>query len=355
MEKKLGLPLLLLIVLLLPSCAPLDWLKKKFTGGDTKDFVSVTENSVSLEKDGALKGEILVTMSGKPIITVESLEDDFNRIMKENPQVAAMAQLIPDIKLNFLRGLVSQAVVDEWVKEHKIAESDEYRNDLQQMDEQVRRMLNTKYFSLRHPVEISDAELKGFYEKNKDLIPDILVSHGGVETIGIAFDNEAAAQSFLDKVKVKVNDFVAFAEKEGLKDKVQEFKLVHAQSVGVPRQIKDVVVTVKKFPTVELVKVDNKTFWVVNAKSKEASKYRPYDEVKTALRPYVEKEKRMEVFDREIEKLKTRYNVVINEDYFKTKSGDEVEVEQETLEKVTPSEDRTAQTDTEALPKAKVA
>jgi phosphorylcholine metabolism protein LicD len=348
MEKKLRLSLLLVIVLVLPSCAPLDWLKKKFTGGDTRDFVSV-------EKGGTLKGETLVTMSGKTIITVESLEDDFNRIMKENPQVAAMAQLIPDIKLNFLRGLVSQAVVDEWVKEHKIDMSEEYRKDLKQMDEQVRRMLNTKYFSLRHPVEISDAELKGFYEKNKDLMPDILVSRGGVETIGIEFDNEAAAQSFLDKVKGKGNDFVSIAEKEGLKEKVQEFKLVHAQSVGVPRQIKEVVVTVKKFPTIDLVKVDNKTFWVVNAKSKENSKYRTYDEVKASLRPYVEKEKKMEIFDKEIEKLKTRYNVVINEDCFKTKEGDEVEVEQEAIEKVAPSEDLTAQTGTEALPKAKVA
>lgn len=345
--KKMFRFLLLTPIFLLPGCAPLDWIKEKLGGSSSSETITITETDAP-----GLRGDVLVTLHGKPIITLESFEAEFNQLMEENPQVKAMASLMPDIKENFLKGLVNQEIVNEWARENKVDQTEVYRNELKRMEQQVIRMLNTKHFSVAHPVDVAEAELKNFYEKNKDMIPDLLISRGGVETVGISFDSEKAARAFYDKVKDKPKEFNTVAEADALKGSMKEFKLINAQSIGVPQQIRDKVVGLKKFPIVELIKVDDKSFWVVDALKKEETKYRSFEEVKASLEPYVAKEKRMEIFDKEIEKLKSKYNVVINDELIKAKKGrDAIKVDRETVE-VEPVKEEAA---SESLPEAKVA
>ncbi len=44
---------------------------------------------------------------------------------------------------------------------------------------------NTRYFMQSLTVSVSDGEVKKFYEENKESIPNLLVSRGGIETKGV--------------------------------------------------------------------------------------------------------------------------------------------------------------------------
>lgn len=304
-SKKMSLLAVCLLVTMLPGCALFDWLKSKMGSG------SVASEGVapSLGKD------VLASLRGKPIITVESLDADFNQLLEENPQLKSVLPLMPDAKYNFLMGMVSQAVVDTYIEESGIDKTAEYKKELENTMRSVKRMLNTKYFGLKHPVSVTDAEVKKFYEENKESMPDLLVSRGGVKAMGIHFENEAKAKDFM--AKAKGQDFVKMAAQLGLKDAVVDFKLVNNQSLGVDTAIRSKLVAIKKFPALELVKDTNNKIWVVYAAGSEKAEYRPFDQVKAPLKQFVEKEKRMELFDKEINKLKDSYKVEINEEYFK--------------------------------------
>ena len=93
----------------------------------------------------------------------------------------------------------------------------------------------------------------------------------------------------------------------------------------------------KKIPTVELVKVNDSTYYVVSATDKSEPKYRSFDEVKTSIEQRLNQQKQEQALEKEVEKLKKDYNVVIDEAYFTKKSANAPEkVEEEQLEMVMP-------------------
>lgn len=310
--KKLGLTLLLVPMAFLPGCALMDWMsgKSSSTGSSEKASQSST----------VLGGDVLASIDGKPLITAESLDEDFNQLLEENPQLKAVLPLMPDAKYNFLMGMISQAVVDKYIEDKQLDKTAEYQKELGNMMKSVKRMLNAKYFGVEHPVKVSDSEVKKFYEENKEAMPDLLISRGGVKAMGVPFAKEADAKAFL--AKAKAQDFGSAAAQSGLKDKVTDFKLVNNQSIGMDAALRDKVVSMKKFPAVELVKGSDNNYWVVAATGAEEAKYRPFEQVEAGLKQFVEKEKRMEIFDKEINKLKEQYHITVNEDYFKKQQED---------------------------------
>lgn len=302
--NKFALALLLVPVVFLPSCAPLNWLKEKMGCGGG-GAVSVSDNSA-----------VLVSLKGQPVITQQSFEREFEQLLEENPHLKSVLALMPDAKKNFLQGMVNQEIVDRWVTENKVDQKVEYSKELDRMMRSVRRMLNTKYFGLEHPVNTSETEVAEFYDKNKDSMPDLMISRGGVQATGVSFDNESDARAFLSKAR-ELRDVKKAADAAKLTKSYRDFKLVNSQSLGMDAALRDKVAAMTKVPSIEMVKVSDNSFWVVNATSKEETKYRPYDQVKSGLEQFVAKEKRMEMFDKEISKLKTDFNLVVNDEALK--------------------------------------
>lgn len=294
---KFALTLLLVPVTFLPSCFLVDWVKGK------------------KENQHVVEGKPVVEMAGKVVITDQSFQQEFDQLIEENPHLKSVLALMPDAKKNFLAGMVNQAVVDTWVTENKVDGKAEYQKELNRMMHSVKRMLNTKYFGLEHPVQVSDAELTEFYEKNKDSMPDLMISKGGVKAAGVSFATQAEAQAFVAQVK-EAKGIEKAAQLAHVSKNYRDFKVVNAQSLGMDAQLRDKVVAMRA-PSVAVVKAENK-FWVVDASGKEEVQYRPFAQVKEGLSQYVAKEKRMELFDKEIGKLKTEYHVVVNEDVLKS-------------------------------------
>jgi len=300
---KFALALLLVPVIFLPSCAPWTWMKEKMCG--TKPGVSVNDSSA-----------VLVSLKGQPVITMQSFEKEFEQLIEENPHLKSVLALMPEAKKNFLTGMINQEVVDTWVVENKVDSKVEYQKELDRMMRSVRRMLNTKYFGLEHPVKVSDEEVNDFYAKNKDSMTDLVISRGGVNATGVSFSTEADAKAFLAKAK-EMKDVKKAADAAKLTKNYRDFKLVNSQSLGMDSELRDKVVSLDKVPYMDVVKASDNSFWVVSATSKQETQYRPFEQVKSGLEQFVAKEKRMEMFDKEISKLRTDYNVVINEEALK--------------------------------------
>ncbi len=329
MKKKLSLVLLVAPLIMLPGC--LDWFKQKL--GGKKGAAETTSTMPSDEL--VSEGEVLVTMGGAPIISSKSFERDFAALIEENPQLKSILPLMPDAPYNFLQGMVSQEVVDKYIAENKIDETPEYQKDIERGVRTITRITNKKHFDQKFPAKVSDAEVQKFYDENKESIPELLLSRGGVKSSGVSFNNEADAKAFAAKAKGK--DFAKVAREANVTDKIRDFKFVTAQSVGIDKAVQNRIIATKHVPATEVIKGDDKAFWVVNMTEIQQAKYRPFEQIKAGLKQHLEKEKQMAEEDKEINQLKEKYGVVINEEYFKKQKGAQAESKEEKTAMVAPT------------------
>lgn len=292
-----------------------EWGKKDNNNEEMQARAGVTTTACTIADDPLVaQGEVLVSMNGKPVVSTKSFEQHFNRLLDDNPQYKEFLARSPEAKRNALSGLAGQAAIDEFICRNGVDQTEAYLEELNTLIKSQKRMLNLKYFTEGMDVKISDDEVRDSYEKNKDVMPQLLISRGGVKAVGIAFDKEADAKAFAEKVgKGNLSDQ---AKTSGLSDKVRDFKLVHAGSFGVDPVVRDTIVSFKEFPVVKVVKGKDDKFWVVQATGMEEKSYRPFNEVKDALRGFVEREKSIKMFEEQLEKLKKEYNIVVNESFF---------------------------------------
>jgi hypothetical protein len=143
-----------------------------------------------------------------------------------------------------------------------------------------------------------------------------MISQGGVTASGIKFDSEIKAKEFLAQVRAANNNFMQAAQQTGNASAIKDFKMVNANTINMDGQLRDKILAIKSVPTTEMI-VANGAVWVVHAVAKEAAKYIPFEQVKANIKQLLENNKRGEMFEVEINKLKERYKVVIDEDYFK--------------------------------------
>lgn len=312
-RQSLSISLLVLTLAMLPGCAPLDWIKKQFSS-DEKVIAQTTEAAESATADmaagtsGATDANVLVSMDGKPVVTLEALDQNYKQVIEERPDLAKLESCV---KESLLQGLVRQAIVDRYVQENDIQNSAAYQKDRDTMAEHCKKILNVKYFREAHPVVVKESEVKEYYENNKDTFPDLIIERGGIDTKAVSFEKEADAKAFLAKAKAASKDFDKLAQE--YKSSFRDFKSVNARTPDVDPAIKNAVLELKSFPTVQMVKSAGNLYWVVNATGKKESKYRPFDEqIKEGLRQYMAQEREAKVIDEEMAKLKEKYNVVIN-------------------------------------------
>ena len=309
LQKKILIGGVLVSLSFLPGCALFDSSKGK----------SAEDGAASGASAAPLTGEVLVTMKGKPVITTDTLSVEREKFLKANPQIRQALAFMPDPKefdRNLVDGLIGQKIADEYVMSHGINQTAAYKTELQDLFESMERILNAKYFGEHLTVVVPDSEVKAFYDANKDKLRGVMTSPGGVMAVGIEFDNNAAARAFVSRAKTAPGGFKKIAQDDGLSAKIKDFKLVNGQSIGIEPILRDKIVAIKTVPSVEVIEVNGK-FWVVNATGKEEPKFIPYEQVKDKLKQELEQNKRVELFEKEINKLRTEYGVEVNEDYFK--------------------------------------
>jgi hypothetical protein len=306
-KKGVSLVAGLSLLICLPGCEPWEWFKQKFGGNRGNDTTTVARVA-----DGS---PVLVKMEGQPVITLNDFEKKFDDFVDKN-RLRPLIQFMPDAKDKFLDGLISQKLIDREIRSLGIDKKGEYKQEFAQIVEAAEQMLNTKYWAELHPVQVSDAEMKRFYDEHKDQLPEVLISRGGVATVGINFANEAEAKAFYDKVKANPATFTEAAKTAKLDGKIQNFELVDETNMTVDPKLREKIVLYERFPTVEMIKVSDNACWVVYAKEKKKAECRPYDQVKSTVEQYVMREKRMQEFEKEINSLRDKYQIVVDKTQF---------------------------------------
>lgn len=328
MDKKLQKNILvggvLVTLSFLPGCALLDM----FKGGKAVSGSDIIEE----RRDEGLTGEVLVTMKGRPVITTDTLAVEKEKFLKANPQIRqALGFMDPKaFDRNLLEGLIGQKIADEYVVSQKINQSAAYKAELKDLCESMERMLNAKYFSEKKTVTVPESDVRAFYDSNRDKLRGVMTSAGGVMAAGIEFNDGASARAFAARAKSAPGGFKKVAQDDNLNAQIKDFKLVNSQSMGMDEQLRDKITNAKTVPGIEIFDVNGK-FWVVHMTTKEEPKYIPYEQVKDKLKQELEQNKRVEIFEKEINDLRKEYAVEVNEDYFK---GAEMQQEEMSAEQM---------------------
>ena len=307
-------------LIFLPGC---DWFNKdRGENLSSQKVVSVgTDTDVMATSGDIPSGDtsaVVLSMQGEPVMTADMFENDFEDFLNKNPQMRQLLAIMPDMKEKYLEGVVAKEIVKRFVEENRLAKTPEYEADMRQWMETGRQMYDAQHFANQFPISVNASDVKRFYDENKDSMPELLLSQGGVQTVAVQFDNEKSAQEFLDAVSDKSGNFEEYIEKKGLSDQRRDLKLVNDSSVGVNKTVRQAILEVTNFPTIELVRVDDQDFWVIHPMAKEEKEYRPFVEVAEGLKEMITKEKQIEKIQMEIDKLKGDYQVVVNDKSLKS-------------------------------------
>ncbi len=322
-SSKIGALAMVGSLAFLPSC---QWLKDKLGITNQQTTIMADQEAGSGEK-------ALASAGGKTLITVPEFQKQFKNLIETHPYGDMLAQM-EGLERKFLEGLVSQKLMTRYVIEKGIRDTEEYKKQLEQMTQ----MLDMRFYQMQHQPKVTESEMRAFFDQNKENIPEAAVSRGGVPVTAVSFSTEADAKAFLEKAKGKGAQMEQVAKDEKLADKFRDFKVVNANSIGIDPVLRDKVVTFKKLPTLELVKVNDNSYFVVYAGPKEEAKYRSFDELKGSIEQRLTAKKQEEELEKAVEKLKKDYDVVIDEEYFAKKDGKagQEEIGEEQLEMVMP-------------------
>ncbi|MCX5923242.1 MAG: hypothetical protein NTU89_01615 [Candidatus Dependentiae bacterium] len=280
----------------------------------------------SSSKEESTKSEsasnVLLSINGTPALTVEKYEEQLEMAKQANPQIGMLLQMMPNAEKDFIfRGMATAEMMKAWAKKEGIDKTEDFKKQRDQLCDAMELQLYMKHFDEAHPVNISDADLSSFYEEQKDVIPALTLSPGGVETVYVRFDSKDKADKFFDKVKdiKKASAFKAAAQQHD--HKAGDSVINEKSQVG--DSIKSVVLDLKKFPSVRIVGAGDNSYWVLFASGKSDTKYRDLKtpEVQHGLKKMLTDQRKDKQIESVVNKLKTEMNVVENHKYFEDKEN----------------------------------
>jgi peptidyl-prolyl cis-trans isomerase C len=271
-----------------------------------------TSSSGASMPDANDTSAVLLTIGGKPVVTENQFLAYYDQFIASNPRLQGMIQFLPNAKQEIFKGMANEEIVMHWAEQNDVASSADYQKELDQAVKMIKRGLAAKRFeqTVVGKVTVTEAEMKDYYEKHKN--PELIVAPGGIKALGVEFDSKAQAQAFL--AKVTPANFKSAAEAE--KRKIREFAPINEFSFDIDKNVKDKVAAVKTFPSVLVVEASDKKCWVVDAISKEETKYRSFDEVREGLKAVIEREKMAKIWTDKIDELKKQYDVTEDTAYF---------------------------------------
>lgn len=319
MDKKgfLSIVVLLLTIGMLPGCK---WFNGNKNGSTCVECASCPGASV---KDTS---EVLISVDGEPALTVKKFEDFINQMAESNEQVKLVRQIMPDFDQQLFEMKQREIIINKWAEKEGIRNSDEYRKKEKMIIDSVRTQLDTEEFFKKFKAEPSEDEIKKYYDENKDKDPRILAAPAGVTAMGVSFRKQEAANDFASKVNAK--NFEKIAKDQKLS--VARFGVVTSESM-IDNNVKNELMKLKDFPVVKVVKGEKGKFWVIFAKSKEKSQFRPYEQAKEMIKRILLPKKMEEIIKDELPKLKSDFKIVENKEYFeRIKKQREQKAEQQT-------------------------
>lgn len=280
------------------------------------DTTETTEGSV------AKKDDVLLVIGGKPVLTVAEYEDQLTAARQAHQEIEMLLQMMPNAEKDYIfQGIMTGKIMQEWANKEGIDKDPEFKKQLKQMVDAMALNLYVKAFYDKYPVEISDADVKDFYDTKKDEIKGLQIAQGGTHVVYVRFDAKDKAEKFLEKVK-EIKDaskFQAIAKADNL---VVADAIINEGS-PISDTLKSAVLDIKKFPKKEIVKVGDNAFWVLLATGKSDAKYHDFKspDVQQGLKKMMTDERRQKQLEEFIKKMKTELDVKEHLGYFEQKEN----------------------------------
>ncbi|KKP24331.1 MAG: PpiC-type peptidyl-prolyl cis-trans isomerase [candidate division TM6 bacterium GW2011_GWF2_28_16] len=263
-------------------------------------------------------GAALLNIDGKIVVSEGDFDKYLTQMLQANPYFrGATAESLPkQLKRKFFDELIKQELIIAWANKNNVAAEEEFKKNYEELKKLVRRSLLVQSYEkkLFDEIAISDADVKDHFNKNKD---KFVKEKGDVQVDGVEFADDIQASAFVTKVTGKEADFKKLA-KETSEKTFKSFGRVDIKDYNstLPKEIKDKLTTVAKFPSVVKVAIKNKV-WVVCVSDKKDASYFSLDEVKDQLKEMLKINKFKEILNEKIDKLKNEFTLNINEDFFK--------------------------------------
>jgi hypothetical protein len=279
-------------------------------------------NKTDKASSSASNDQALLIIDGKPVLTVQDYEDKLEMARQSNPQVEMFLSMMPNAEKDLVfRGIATAELMKAWALKNGLDQTSEFKKQRQQLHEAVDSQLYMKAFDDAHPVQISDSELKAFYEEKKEVIPALMLAPAGINVTFVTFDNKAKAEAFLAKVKDvrKESAFKALADET----KYHVNNAVINQNSQMSDEVKGAVLAITKFPSVHMMKADQGNYLVVLATGKTQAQYRDLSnpEIKAGLTQMLTAERKNAQIEALISKLKDELHVIENTGYFDEKEA----------------------------------
>lgn len=321
-SKFLSRALLISALALLPACKPGEWFGAK-EHGSSCGCGHAHDEELKLEGiNPAILKETVVSFEGKPVVSGEDYERNFQQILQAQPALKDMLPYIPEEQQDQMFGQMAESMALEklmlrWVKDSKLDQDAEYRRNAKRVHEAVDRDLALRAFEneLLKEIVITDDEGKKFYDENKATDaalqrPPFALAQGGVKAQGVEFANEKEAREFA--IKAKVGDFAKLAK--DAKKTPNDYGSVNQQSF-IDNNVKSKILEATKFPSVEVVKGTDGKFRVVKIAGKQEPKYADFEKVKDQIKQVLTGKKFNDLYTKKMAELKDKYKVEINKDY----------------------------------------
>lgn len=311
------------LTLLLPQC---NWF------GGEKAASGTTESAAAQSGSETPSGvsEVLLTIGGKAHGYAHELDAYFEKIFAIQPAYRQFIEAQPNMKKELAQGFFTERVLGQWVAANKLDQTPEYKKDFDEGVQMLKQQLAVKMFQEKNPVEVSAADIRKYYDDNKEQ-QGIKQSEGGVATMAVSFSSEKAAQEFLDAVKEANVDFEKTAKDKKLTPK--NYREVSDKRYDVPAPVRKKIAETTKFPSAALVKIDDKNWEVIKAFKKEEAQYVPFEQVKDQIAEFLKQQKMMQQFEFEgpaMTKIRADLGVQVNTEALDRLSG--VKKEQATPE-----------------------
>ncbi len=274
-------------------------------------------------------GRVLVEVSGKPALTERDFEDLLAQAAEADQQIKFMLEFMPEVtREQLFKAKKRGVIISEWAKSEGVRETEKYKKKFDQIVKSLYEALDNEHFLERHKAEVTDADVKKFYDEQKSKDPRLTISPAGVKSVAVSFESKDTAQKFLDKVAQKPKEFEKIAQAEKLQ--VRNFGVVNQEStVDAPVKAK---ILAMKAPSVELVQ-DGKKFWVVAALSKEQAAYHAFEDVKEGIRRLLMPQKIEVMYEAELPKIEQKLGIKQDENYLKELQQKREQREQEMQQK----------------------
>ena len=280
---------------------------------------SKEQTQESMVESSAGKGELLLSIDGKPVLYSDDFEEQKQMLQQSNQQLNMILQMMPDAAYSMLfKSIEAGLLIKEWAIRAGVDQKADFVKRRRLAHEQIDLNLYMQEFMEAHPIEVSDHEALQFYKEKRDQIQGLVTSPASVEVVFATFKTKSQAEDFASKARDGSDKHMKMAAKDA---NVKLETMTISSESNCSDALKQVALVAAKFPAKEIVKVDDNAYMVVGLLKKNEAQYHSFDnpQVKEFMKKSCRDAKREAELAKEIEKLNAAYNVVENKAYFETK------------------------------------